>query len=210
MRKHKILGILTIICLLVFNSSFAFAETKEDKDKLIKSYVGKTYWVQRSVLSDFNFITEKMQSCLVDLKTDERPSVDKSPFFMKLTIDEIMKDTFDGKEYNYYIATYNNRKYFFSVDYLLNAKPDSYEIFDKDPKTVFKFSKEDWDSLDKGNIWLGMNRDQLTMIMGKPTKVNRMGVKGTVQEQWCYLYDSKYFDDEYYYFENNKLVGWQD
>ena len=70
MRKHKILGILTIICLLVFNSSFAFAETKEDKDKLIKSYVGKTYWVQRSVLSDFNFITEKMQSCLVDLKTE--------------------------------------------------------------------------------------------------------------------------------------------
>ncbi len=54
-----------------------------------------------------------------------------------------------------------------------------------------------------GEIWLGMTKDMTIESWGEPDKINRTVNSISVNEQWIY-------GNKYLYFENGKLVSWQD
>lgn len=59
----------------------------------------------------------------------------------------------------------------------------------------------------KGNVKIGMSKDDVIWSWGKPTKINDSYVAGHVNEQW--VYDRGNFRSQYLYFEDGLLKSWQ-
>lgn len=70
-------------------------------------------------------------------------------------------------------------------------------------KNIKKYGKIMYSKLKKGTVWLGMTDDMMIIALGSPDDVNRTVGSWGVHEQWVY-------NREYYYFENGKLVSYQD
>ena len=62
------------------------------------------------------------------------------------------------------------------------------------------------DAIKEGKVILGMNTEQVIASWGKPIEINRTVTRFINHEQWVY----SYYDEQYLYFENGKLTGWQD
>jgi hypothetical protein len=79
--------------------------------------------------------------------------------------------------------------------------PWEHELFDKNPKEIYKWDAYIWETIDKHNIFLGMTPKQVGFSWGEPkeksTKRDNTGKYITI-----YKYDGKTL-----VFENNKLVN---
>lgn len=74
---------------------------------------------------------------------------------------------------------------------------------DIEAKNIKKYGKVIYAKLKKGTVWLGMTDDMMIIALGNPDDINRTVGSWGVHEQWVY-------NREYYYFENGKLVSYQD
>lgn len=152
-------------------------------------YVGKTYWVKKSVINGL----------LKDVKTQDYDDSAKLSYFTKITINNISYDS--QWQYFDFIVIVDNKQYLIKSDRIEEANTN-YNIFDKDPKTIFKWSKTIWDKVEKNTIWIGMDRQMASIVMGKPSDINTDTYSWGTFEQWVY-------DDYYLYFKNGKLTSWQ-
>ena len=57
--------------------------------------------------------------------------------------------------------------------------------------------------ISNGNIKVGMTKTQGRLSWGDPDQIHRTVVGNNVDEQWVY-------GNDYLYFENGILTGWQD
>ena len=60
--------------------------------------------------------------------------------------------------------------------------------------------------ISEGNIWLGMEAEQLQVSWGRPTDINRTVTRYGTHEQWVYRYDTK---TQYVYLEDGSVTSWQ-
>jgi len=74
---------------------------------------------------------------------------------------------------------------------------------DIETKNIKKYGKIIYAKLKKGMVWLGMTDDMMIIALGNPDDINRTVGSWGVHEQWVY-------NGEYYYFENGKMVSYQD
>jgi hypothetical protein len=77
------------------------------------------------------------------------------------------------------------------------------QFADIEAKNIKKYGKAIYAKLKKGTVWLGMTDDMMIIALGNPDDINRTVGSWGVHEQWVY-------NKEYYYFENGKLVSYQD
>ncbi|MBU5426214.1 copper amine oxidase N-terminal domain-containing protein [Tissierella pigra] len=191
--------------------------------------IGKTYWVRIESYGRYAIINpDTGQEYSENLLTNH----DRDARYIKIRIDEhyfdkdeIFKErgqkVTDGKEI-YHTDTLikgviNDEIKAVTSTYRITgllkeekSGEGKYRIFDKDPKTIFKWKESVWKDLGQGKKWIGMTKDMLIVHMGRqPNKINRTVVKSVTSEQWVYSW-SYGISSEYYYFENDKLVGWQD
>lgn len=81
-------------------------------------------------------------------------------------------------------------------------KQKNYEA--KKAKLIAAFGQENAKKILEGKIWLGMTANMAVQSWGRPEKINTtVGTFGK-HEQWIYP------NNEYLYFENDILTGWQD
>lgn len=74
---------------------------------------------------------------------------------------------------------------------------------EEEKRMVALYGQEQVESMKKGQVWIGMNKEQAIFSRGRPKDVNRtVGSWGT-KEQWVY-------NGVYLYFENGSLTSWQD
>lgn len=57
--------------------------------------------------------------------------------------------------------------------------------------------------LKSGKIWIGINKEMALFALGEPSDINRTVTKYKVSEQWVY-------NGLYVYFENDKIISFQD
>lgn len=69
-------------------------------------------------------------------------------------------------------------------------------------RLIKKYGKENYDKLLSGKIWLGINEEMAIIALGTPIKINNSTGSWGTHSQWVY----KNF---YLYFENGKLVSYQ-
>lgn len=82
-------------------------------------------------------------------------------------------------------------------------KKASKQYADLEAKNIKKYGKIIYAKLKKGTVWLGMTTDMMIIALGNPDDINRTVGSWGVHEQWVY-------NREYYYFENGKMVSYQD
>lgn len=63
-------------------------------------------------------------------------------------------------------------------------------------------------ALVEGKFFIGMNKEQITTLLGEPNDANRTVTKNGVSEQW--VYGSPGYGAKYLYFEDGILERWQD
>jgi hypothetical protein len=74
----------------------------------------------------------------------------------------------------------------------------------RDVRRSRPWDQSDCERIDRAEIWIGMDSDQLTVSWGPPTRINRtVGTFGT-NEQWVYG------DSRYVYLDNGKVTSFQD
>jgi hypothetical protein len=68
-------------------------------------------------------------------------------------------------------------------------------------RLIKKYGKENYDKLLSGKIWLGINEEMAIIALGTPIKINNsMGISGNSFTMGRRIY---------LYFENGKLVSYQ-
>ncbi|MNF94551.1 hypothetical protein D3C84_772640 [compost metagenome] len=83
------------------------------------------------------------------------------------------------------------------------VKKENKQYADIEAKNIKKYGKILYAKLKKGIVWIGMTDDMLIIALGNPDDINRTVGSWGVHEQWVY-------NGEYYYFENGKMVSYQD
>ena len=99
----------------------------------------------------------------------------------------------------------------YEVDYVAYIGDDGQCSFDEHfhnipPEKEFPTVKH-WNAVKKYKIVIGMNKQEVKLVWGIPTKINTSKGKWGVHEQWVY---SSQFGTHYAYFENGKLTAIQD
>lgn len=179
-----------------------------DELDVFMGIVGNTYWIKKDLSSNTRSI-DNPENCIKLETTD---------YYCKMKIEDVrchkvvdsysLHSELDGYIYMDYVCIIDNKKYLIPTITIITAKVEDYEIFDKDPKTIFKWNKKTWDNVNKFDYWVGMAKDMAIMTMGRPDDINRtVGSWGTY-EQW--VYRSSNFNNAYLYFENGTLKSWQD
>ncbi len=77
-----------------------------------------------------------------------------------------------------------------------------YGLMTKDPKTLFKWSKQDWEAVDTLNFWDGMTTDMLKVTLGNPDEVTKEKYNGSPAERWYYDFTT----EEYYLLIQDGIV----
>lgn len=112
-----------------------------------------------------------------------------------------------GSKDSEYQVTANNKSYSISTFSIEKASYSNKDIFDNDPKSIYKWSKSIWNKIDKGLIWTGMSSDMAEIAMGLPDDINTSVGSWGKDEQW--VYQGSDYDNTYLYFRNGKLSSWQ-
>jgi hypothetical protein len=171
----------------------------------IDKIIGKTYWVKK--FNFFELIGDKYDYVfnVKDIKTNKLVSDKNLGFFIKVKIEDITKDS-------QFITEIAGIKCYFNSNVIFEASADDYEIFEKDPITIFKWSKSIWNKIasDYNFYWIGMTCDMAIMTMGRPNDINRTVTSQTVYEQWVYNDITNNIPQTFLYFKNGKLTSWQD
>lgn len=99
--------------------------------------------------------------------------------------------------------------YFYFKDGLLQgwenqAQKNVREYLQNHPNLVPKIKN----ALLEGKFSLGMNKEQITTLLGEPNDINRTVTKNGISEQW--IYGSLGYGAKYLYFEDGLLESWQD
>lgn len=82
------------------------------------------------------------------------------------------------------------------------------DLYSESPQKIFEIPDNEWNEIQRGKIWIGMESFYLMLIKGYPDDINKTVTASTKFEQWVYRsYDGK---ATYYYFENDILTGWQE
>ncbi len=66
-----------------------------------------------------------------------------------------------------------------------------------------KYGLSNFNKLNSGKIWIGINKEMTIFALGKPNEINRTVTKNIISEQWVYY-------RLYVYFENGKVTSFQD
>lgn len=68
------------------------------------------------------------------------------------------------------------------------------------------------DDVKAGKVKVGMTAEEVRLSWGPPDRVHHSVAGSTSEEQWVYRGDvnDPYSTDQYLYFENGRLKGWQD
>lgn len=79
----------------------------------------------------------------------------------------------------------------------------------KDSRTkIWAFEDKLRETKSQGRLAVGMTEEEVKFFLGEPTKIDISSKTNIIQKQWMY---GKYPDYELIlYFENDKLVNWQD
>jgi hypothetical protein len=76
-------------------------------------------------------------------------------------------------------------------------------FLEEDPRKTYKWDEKIWSAIDKGEVFLGMTKQQVIMSWGKPERINRTVISSSTSEQWVY-------GRVYLYFDNGILTSFQD
>ena len=106
---------------------------------------------------------------------------------------EISKYVADKKVLAYEIKEENIRRQI-SANEMQNKK--------REESLIKKWGVNTYNSLRKGNFWLGMTSEMAIVAFGNPNKINETVGTWGEHEQWV-------FDNIYLYFENGKLTSYQ-
>lgn len=85
---------------------------------------------------------------------------------------------------------------------LTDGRPWDNAFFEFDPKEKYGWSDEIWELIDSAEVSIGMNKEQVRLIWGKPKKINKDIYQDQIHEQWIY-------EHQYLYFKNDKLTAIQ-
>ena len=98
-----------------------------------------------------------------------------------------------------------------TVQYKPKSYPDTIIVIDSVTKVAHDYllKHPSWDPvycllIAKHSYQIGMNKEMMIAVMGKPLEVNRTVTRSGVHEQW--VYDRTH----YLYFDNDILTSWQD
>jgi len=174
---------------------------KIDEYSKLLTYIGKTFWAKKDKFYQYGDSGRVFN--VKDVKTNKIVSDKKLGYFIKIKIEDVNSS-------NEFVSSINGVKCKFGSEIIINSSSDDYEIFTKDPTTIFKWSKSTWSKIANGNeYWIGMNYDMAVMTIGRPNDINRTVTSSTVYEQWVYSYGNS-IPSTYLYFTNGKLTSWQD
>lgn len=132
-----------------------------------------------------------------------------------LTVKNIVAGWGDNRPVRFILETENGETGFVDINFSGSNTTNSgrylyrFEDFfsEINPKEVYDWSEEVWQTIEKAEPKIGMTKDQLILSIGKPTSINNTTTEGTRSEQWVYERSSFY---GYIYFENGKLSAIQD
>ena len=85
---------------------------------------------------------------------------------------------------------------------LRSGNPWDDDIFEADPRSLYKWDQYTWEVIDKHNVFVGMTEDQVKMSRGEPLKVTAEKVKGSATPRIVYQYET-----DIYRFESGVLVA---
>lgn len=194
-KKNIFVVLLAAVLLCVFSTA-GMADTGKNVPAAVKKYIGKTYW------SKTYYFGDSLEPYVCDSITNKKIMLNKDDFFTKMKITGYKAN---GLNHNF-IALINGKTCLVDETIVLNADPKDYSIFDKDPKSIFKWSPSVWKKLSSLNPFFGMTPDMLKMIRGNYSKLNKVKEKGGVLDVWVYLTD---VGNEYFYFKDGKLIASQ-
>lgn len=160
-------------------------KVKEFKTQ-ISSYLGKNIFYRNGLVYDASGNIASIENL--------------TPFWIT-----IVEEKSDSVLYNYRIWLISGEyTYYIDVDDALHF---SMNFLDFNPYTNYKWSKEVWDHIKKGSVFVGMNKDMVSLSLGIPTRKNISTYSWGTFEQW--VYDYKTFGTSYLYFKNDILTSWQ-
>jgi hypothetical protein len=194
-NKKIFIGLLVGMLLCLY-SIVGMASASKSVPSSIKKYIGKTYWIKTHYFGDGT-------EAFVNIVSNKKKLVlDKNEFFTKVKVTGYEAGKLEGN----FIAVINGKTCSF-VDYIItSADVKDYSIFTKDPKTIYKWSKDIWLKLCKLDPFSGMTPDMLKMIRGNCSKLNKnMKTKYGTADEWVYLSD---LGNEFYFFKSGKLYTW--
>ncbi|NNV01648.1 stalk domain-containing protein [Brevibacillus sp. MCWH] len=154
--------------------------------KEISSYLGKNIFYRNGLVYD----TSGNISSIENL----------TPFWITK-----VEEKSDSVLYNYRIWLISGKyTYYMDVEDALDFRMS---FLDFNPYTYYKWSQKVWDHVKKGSVFVGMNKDMVSLSLGTPTRKNISTYSWGTFEQW--VYDYKTFGTSYLYFKNGILTSWQ-
>ncbi|WP_226529267.1 hypothetical protein [Metabacillus niabensis] len=113
-------------------------------------------------------------------------------------------DTLDKSLYDVKIKV---GKYYYTMKYVDKDNQSAYYTA-TNPFKKYKFSDSMWKLIKNEEILIGMTETQTLLSWGYPTEINSYSDKYGSFDQW--VYGDPLYDSSYLYFENGKLVSWQE
>ena len=151
---------------------------KQNFDALmvLKSYIGKTVWLRNTIMTDRGEHLDKLSEALIVnvrnkmLLPEKYRVIDDSRFGIEIEI-KINKKKF------YIVYLYESTQY---------VEDFSKYFFLTNPYTTFDWSKEEWDAIKQRTVIAGMNKTQVKLALGEPTKIIKNA--GSLTELWVYKF----------------------
>ncbi|TXC90940.1 hypothetical protein FS935_08515 [Metabacillus litoralis] len=119
----------------------------------------------------------------------------------------ILNKTTDPLDPIFYNVKIKVGKYYYTMRYVDKYNQSAYYTA-TNPFKKYKFSSSIWNLIKNEEIQVGMTETQTLLSWGYPNEINYYGDKYGSFDQW--VYGDPLYSSSYLYFENGKLVSWQD
>lgn len=80
-------------------------------------------------------------------------------------------------------------------DVITSKNPWDEDLFEKNPESIYSWTLDMWDTVNKHLIVTGMTRDQVLLSWGEPVSIIKNPNSGSIKEFWNYPLHQLLFDD---------------
>lgn len=184
--------------ITAYTNQFDSLVPEYDLDEASRLFLNKKLWLKTSYISTY------------DERLDEQGSINNLSF-QPVTVIDILASEDDQQPVRFVVKLISGKVGF--VDVNMSGSNQGYEyrktysfnnsFWTFNPKEKYKYPPAMWKFIEKGDVRLGMTRQQVILCIGEPDDINTSVYRSGSQEQWVYG-DT---DRTYYYFQNGVLTA---